>query len=100
MPLVAGGVTVADDGSESGSGLALELYLADLEAFEDQLAATGAPIDEAGMLIFKRANAIRANRRAARIVPYLTANADVRVTAGAIDPSVPTVDRVLTGALE
>lgn len=88
MALVAGSVAVADDGSRSGSGLALARYDAllpirltadTISALSDTRGGTytgGAAI----MLAIKRSLAAEVTATAAADIGYLVANTDVAVT--------------------
>lgn len=98
MALVAGSVTVDDDGNETGSGLALDLYQAELDAFlvlVTELGVPSHPLTVAGRKSF----AAKANSTAAAIVAAVGAG-DVRVLANALGSGVPASTTVLAGAVE
>lgn len=104
MALSAGSVTVADDGTRTGSGLALAFY----DQFMDGITA---PVDEI-QLTARRACAAQCTKMAAAIVGHFVANAVVSLSgcnahvtneslgvAGGvpIDPPASPVDVPITG---
>lgn len=103
MALSAGSVTVGDDGTASGSGLALAFY---------QGFMTGVPISNAAMLEAARACAVQCGVMATAIVTHITTNAEIslsgvtahvtteslgEVESVPIDPPAAPVDIPLTG---
>lgn len=97
MALAAGTITVDDNGFPSGSGLAFDLYAADHDTMLDLLAELGSSNEIT--LASKRFMAARASAMATAIVTAVAA-ADVRVPANSLDTGVPSVTRVLAGAVE
>lgn len=93
MALAAGTVSVDSAGVATGSGLALAIYNGKVTA---HTSAFGSAPDLAN----KRFHAAMAAQEASAIVTYFAANADVRVPQNGLDTGVPTVERVLAGALE
>lgn len=77
MAMTAGTVTVADSGSETKSGMAEAIYDALLTIPQDPNLGGGAPISD---VKGKRAQAALANAIAAALVPYITANAQAKIT--------------------
>lgn len=101
MALSAGTVTVADDGTASGGGLARAIYDAQIAAFSSYFPS--APIGQ------KRGFASFCNATASAIVSYLTANAAITVTVhttdsglqqvALVDTSGPATNKTLSGTL-
>lgn len=81
MALVAGSVTVDDEGVATGSGLALELYQAKVDTDEAYRVSMGAPALPLAVLVLQlRYYALAATHDAARMLAYLIAHTDVSVT--------------------
>lgn len=78
--LVAGSVTIAADGSASGSGLALARFNARKAAYEALWAANGISPPAEIRMAMARAWANELTQDSAAIVAYLVANTDVTVT--------------------
>lgn len=102
MALVAGSVTVdGTTGARTGSGLALALYDADVDPYDPNTPQGGWPAAQwkAALIEGRQRLATGSNAKAAAIVACVGA-ADVRVPAGALDTGVPSVERVIGGAVE
>jgi hypothetical protein len=71
MPIVAGSVTIDDEGTAAGTGLALALANAKLDAFSDDL-----PTDENALASVYVGIAADCNATALALVTYLLDNAE------------------------
>lgn len=104
MALTAGSVTVdPDTGDVTGTGIAYALMLgrvAFLDASEaDFIDGGGEPLTMARRIALLNFYKAEVEAAAAALVPELGA-AEVRVPADAIDSGIPSIERVLTGAME
>lgn len=104
MSLSVGSVTVdPDTGDVTGTGIALALMqgkIAFLDASEaDFIDGGGEPLTMARRIVLLGFYKAEVEAAAVALVPELGA-ADVRVPADSLDAGVPSVERVLSGAVE
>lgn len=103
MALVAGTITINPDGSFSGTGLAYALLVGKVAAADFVLAASGhGPLSSqptAHRLYALNIYKTECEAFAAALVTALS-TVDVRIPADALDTGIPSIDRVVPGALE
>lgn len=100
MAIAVGTITVNEDSTYSGTGLAFALFKGWAALI---LAGYNAPppFDP----VFARVESMKKMRevclsQATELAPFLASDVDVRIPANAIAAGVPSVDKVITGALE
>lgn len=101
MALSAGSVSVDDDGNAGGEGLALKLYLADVEAAESSLtpeASDAIAADPSIVAVPRQMLAARAQSQAEAFVAA-TKTATLTIPAATWDAGSPSVERVVDGAI-
>jgi hypothetical protein len=82
----------------AAAGFKLDVTLTDEQKAAAEVEAIGRKVER--MKETLTYFAVRAQAIATAIVSHVATSADVRIPANAIDPGVPSVERVITGAVE